>query len=230
MELQFRPGLSRCASLEFEGKMPNVVQAVDSLGFDCDIKLTPGNARAAAAMGFKWCARYLPLFNNALGWDLEANEVGVILAAGLDLMGVQHVRRYWHPNATLGQQDGKAAADAAKAAGVLPGVHLFLDLEDIAGSTGDTINHAAAWSSVVIAEGFRAGLYVGFAVPLTPLQLYDLPGFDQYWSDFGKREVATRGFSIRQQSPSPIIGVGLEIDVDVLTADHKGDRPYMLSP
>jgi hypothetical protein len=207
--------------------MPNVVQATDSLGFDSDIKVTPGNARAASAMGFHWCARYLPLFNNALGWDLEVNETAVILAAGLNLIGVQHVRRYWHPSAGLGQQDGKAAADAAKNAGLLPGTHLFLDLEDIAGTGGDTIAHASAWSSVVLAEGFRAGLYVGYAVPLDAQQLYGLPGFDQYWSDFGHRIVAVRGTSIMQQSPSVVIGVGLEIDVDVLTADHKGDRPYM---
>ena len=68
-------------------------------------------------------------------------------------------------------------------------------------------------------------MYHGYAVPLSASDLYDLPGFDCYWSDAGKRPVATRGNAVVQGAEVTISGV--KFDLDTVAADALGGLPFV---
>jgi hypothetical protein len=79
----------------------------------------------------------------------------------------------------------------------------------------------------MIGAGYRAGLYHGYSVPLGALDIFDLPGFDCYWSDAGNRPVTTRGNAITQGPEVTIAGV--KFDLDVVASDLQGGLPFMAS-
>lgn len=189
---------------------------------------TPCNVHVAAALraaGKVGIVRYVPLPANGSAADISAAELGGLVGEGLDCMLVQHVRRPpWDPGAHDGEADGAAAAAHAERVGYPPGCHLWLDVEGITGSATATVAFAVAWQRAVIAAGYRSGLYVGYAVPLDAEGLYELPGFDSYWSDFGRRSVATRGFAVVQHAPEVTIG-GVSFDRDDVAPDALGDLP-----
>lgn len=87
------------------------------------------------------------------------------------------------------------------------------------------IVYANLWAGRVLHSGFRAGLYVGYDVPLTPTELYEDLSHDSYWKDAGPREVAVRGFAVQQLAPERVIA-GLRIDEDVVVADLLGALPF----
>ena len=148
--------------------------------------------------------RYVPLPDNSSAGDISRAEVAMICGAGLELLLVQHVRLPgWDPAHHDGDTDAAAALAKANEVGYPHGCHLFLDLEGINGSAFATINFAVDWQHTLIAGLFRAGLYVGYGVPLYAEDLYELPGFDCYWSDAANRQVATRGFAIKQGPRCP---------------------------
>jgi hypothetical protein len=212
----------------------NVICRAATVGLWCDAsqKVSAEQAAGLKAVGYVGIVRYVPLPKNGARLDIDASELDWIVEAGLELMLVQHVRespkgsRGWDPAAHSGTVDGQDAADFAKAAGYPAGAHLWLDLEDIGGSGLSTIAFAEAWAGAVMAAGFKAGAYVGFDVPLDAQALYDLHGFDSYWSDAGPRAVADRGFAMKQITPQVVVA-GVEIDRDDLQADRHGEVPFV---
>lgn len=75
----------------------------DSQGFDTDTVLTTTSAPGLVAAGYCFCIRYLSLQSPGKAGDLTLSEAGIILAAKLGLMAVQHVDAYgWTPTAALG--------------------------------------------------------------------------------------------------------------------------------
>ncbi len=64
---------------------------------------------------------------------------------------------------------------------------------------------------------------MGFDVPLSPLELYDLHKVNSYWSDPGPRAVATRGFAVKQGLEIQIGGKAF--DPNVVAPDDLGDTP-----
>jgi len=135
----------------------------------------------------------------------------------------------WSPAAVMGQDDARAAVSSAQAAGYLPGCHLWVDVEGVArlSSPMAVLQYIEAWAAVVLADGFRAGLYYGYDVPLSAAQLYGIRGIDQYWRAV-PLDVATRGCSVVQFQPSTFI-CGVEVDVDLTVGDHEGDFPFEMS-
>lgn len=207
---------------------------------DTDVPLSDVVLEAVRAAGYVGVFRYLPLPGNSARYDISAGELARTIAADLQCGLVQHCRRGLidalgqdrgiDASEHDGEQDGRVAALAAAAAGYSASCHLFLDLENLGRSTtAAVIAYADAWAYAVrLAGNYAAGLYVGFAVPLTPEQLYNLPGFDTYWSDAGHRHVATRGCAIVQGHEVTIAGV--TFDEDYVAPDLLGGLPMVASP
>jgi hypothetical protein len=131
----------------------------------------------------------------------------------------------------MAQADGLAAVTRARAAGYLPGCHLWMDLEGVASMVGPVavIQYVEAWASVVLAAGFRAGLYYGVQAVLSGAQLYGIRGVDQYMRGANiSLNVANRGCSVIQMWP-PVTISGVNLDVDVTIPDNDGDTPYELT-
>jgi hypothetical protein len=201
-----------------------------ALGFDADSVVSLNAAQQFASQGYAFCVRYLSLGDGQAEGDLSPAESGNILAAGLGLTAVQHVRRPgWSPSAGLGQADGSHAAINAGAVGFPPGVNIWCDLEGVSISSlaSDVIAHSNAWFAAVSAAGYVPGLYVGANVVLSGQQLYDL-AFEHYWQSAS--EVPTlpaRGYQMVQTLvPGLVNGIG--IDKDVTQTDSAGGQAIWL--
>lgn len=192
---------------------------------DTSFPLTQHVCDALKAAGKVGVVRYVPLPGNSSHGDITAAELVAICGAGLECLLVQHVRLPgWDPGKHDGAGDGSMAGLVAYEAGYPDGAHVFLDLEGIHGSPFDTTGFAVDWQHRVMGNNLNAGLYVGYAVPLHPADLYELPGFDCYWSDAGPRHVATRGFAIKQGPEVTIAGV--KFDTNTVAADLLGGLPW----
>jgi len=198
-------------------------------GFDADTQLTAGLARQFFALGYRFCVRYVSRGPEASA-DLSGDEASAILGAGLALMPVQHVRAPgWSPSASLGQQDGAAAAANAGAVGFPPGVNVWCDLEgvDAAVEAPAVTDYCQAWFDAVAAGGFVPGLYVGAEAILTGPQLFALP-FQHYWqSQSNVPAIPQRGYQLIQLYPSVTVN-GIGIDVDVIQTDQLGGQAQWL--
>jgi hypothetical protein len=186
--------------------------------------MTPKLVSTVKSAGFGGVVRYVPHVGAAGQHDITAQEAGIILGGGLGLLLVQHVRlTNWNPADCSGHDDGMAAASRAYGCGYLPGAHIFCDLEGMAGGAAAAQDYANSWADAVVAAGFLAGCYVGYQVPLSPQQLYQLHRMTSYWSDAATRQVAGRGFSMKQHFPITL--GGLQFDPNDVAVDHRGETP-----
>ena len=197
-------------------------------GFDSDTALTRVTASELAASGFQFAVRYLSRSQPQNRGDPSADEVQVILGAGLALMGVQHVSRPgWAPSQALGLEYGQAAGVNAHGVGLPLGVAVWLDLEGIAPYAGaaETIAYVNAWAASVTSAGYQPGLYVGANQPLTGDELYWRLKVTRYWRSASTvPNIPYRGYCMVQAlAPSPIDGVS--INRDVIMADAFGGLP-----
>src|SRR6202789_3267989 len=132
------------------------------------------------------------------------------------------------PRRQRGQAHGAAEERNAKAAGYLPAANLWQDLEGVSSTSKpqDVIDYCNEWGNAVIAAGFLHGLYVGYDAILSAQELYALPTVRSYWSDFGNRSVAIRGFAMKQLTNDTVIpDLPFPIDLDLVHADMLGARP-----
>lgn len=204
------------------------------LGFDINAPVTAAMAAAFVAHDFKFVARYLPRLTGHAS-DLSAPEVEILHAAGLAVMGVQHVESEssWVPNGEKGSAYGVAAGRAAVAAGLPLDTSLWCDLEgvDTAVPARDVIAYCEAWYDAVLAYGFTPGLYVGWHSGLTPPVLGAL-SFTRYWGAYnlnGDQHPTPRGLCMQQHAckcPVP----GYEIDSDTIREDAFGGLPILCVP
>jgi len=199
-------------------------------GFDSDTVIGASAAQQFYADGYRFCVRYLSLGAQQSTSDLTTAEATAILASGLALMPVQHVRYPgWMPTASLGQQDGTHAASHAGAIGFPPGVNVWCDLEGVGASAAaaDVVAYCNAWYTAVAAAGYAPGLYVGASAGLNGQQLYELQ-FQHYWkSESNVPAVAVRGYQM-VQSPAPAPVEGVSIDRDVTQTDNLGGQVLWL--
>lgn len=213
--------------------LPGSIQAAPdgAMGFDADTRISANVAQQFVNQGYSFCVRYLSRGIGQAPGDLSAAEAGGILAAGLGLMAVQHVRQVgWEPNAALGQGDGTHAAGNAAAIGFPPGVNIWCDLEGVAGdaAAADVIGYCNAWFAAVAARGYVPGLYVGANCILDGQQLYDL-AFQHYWKSISDVPVLpARGYQLTQTMvPGLVNGIG--IDKDVAKTDGEGGQALWLA-
>lgn len=208
---------------------PIAVAAIPGRIVDTNSKLSSELIELVKQEGYLAIARYVPLPHNAPDSDLDAKELAAILAAGLSVLIVQHVREPgWNPAQHCGETDARTAIEFAQAAGYAPGSHVFLDLEGISGTGPDTRTFAESWAATISAAGYRAGCYVGYNVPLNAEELYALHTINSYWSDPGNRAVATRGFALKQHESIRIGGV--PFDPDTVQVDMLGQTPLWTAP
>jgi hypothetical protein len=200
-----------------------------ALGCDSDTKLGAQQAARLKSLGLRFVVRYLSLGANESGGDLDKPEVADILDAGLGLMAVQHVRLPgWTPSAALGIEDGSHAAHNAVSAGLPAGVTLWVDLEGINGTVGDTVAYANAWNDAVKGAGYDTGVYVGGGVPLDEMQLFALLHTHRYWRSFSQvPNVGKRGYCMIQLYPTTNLG-GVSVDLDIIQKDYLGGLPRWL--
>ena len=192
---------------------------------DTDYPLSSYVVSALVSAGRIGVCRYVPLPGNDSAGDISKTELEIICGAGLELLLVQHPRNPgWNPANCSGDADAASALSKATEVGYPHGAHIFQDLEGINGSAAVTIGFAVDWQHTILAGLKQAGLYVGYGVPLHPLDLYELPGFNSYWSDAGNRQVATRGTAILQ-GPEVTIG-GVKFDLDAVRLDLLGAVPF----
>lgn len=201
-------------------------------GFDTDTTLDTASAQAFAR-NYTFCLRYVSLGSTLDSGDLTSTEAHSILAAGLALMPVQHVRYPgWSPDSALGSTDGKNAASHAHAIGFPADVNVWLDLEGIATGTAaaGVAAYANAWYVAVRRAGFVPGVYVGANSILSSEQLYYDLLFRHYWrSASDVPDVMTRGY-VMTQTLVPGTVNGISIDLDSAGADNLGSNLQWLAP
>ena len=201
-----------------------VQRAQPCMAVDTAAKLDAATIQAVRAANYACIIRYVNLPGVSPQRDIDSAELSTILDGGLALLLVQHVRYPgWNPAHASGVTDAQAAIETARNARYRRGAHLYVDLEGINGTAAATIQFANDWASAVVAAGYLAGAYIGYNVPLSPEQIYDLHLVTSYWSDLGPRKVATRGFAIKQHAQINVHGV--DFDPDTIQTDLKGETP-----
>jgi hypothetical protein len=191
-------------------------------GVDTILTFGPSRAKAIKDAGFDFVIRYLG--------TLTMLERNVLLNAGLALLAVTYSRRAgWQPNTAVGDSDGQHAVQNARMAGLPEGMSLFLDVEGPHGKGADVIGYVNAWATRVIAGGYRAGIYVGYGIPLTDQQMYYSLKVTGYWDSCSKNVgVAVRGFQMVQEYPGNQKIAALQVDVNRIQADLLGCTPNWL--
>jgi hypothetical protein len=176
--------------------------------------------------------------------DASSLELSRLLAAGLSVMLVQHVKsaESWDPEgAALGKVYGRNAALLARACGYALGATLWCDLEGVAvGTPASTIRaYCNAWYDAVLAGGYSPGSTSAGTPGLSAYELYWRLKMRRFWSAYNLNKdqyPAVRGVQLRQQAATAkdrVVGVEWlsAIDVNVIQTDALGDSPLlMLAP
>jgi hypothetical protein len=217
----------------------HVFAAPDGLrGLDTAETVTASAAVALRKNGFRFCVRYVRR-DKPHASALSANEARSLLNAGLGLMAVQYVKSEssWKPTAAKGSRNGEVAASEAEKLGLPWGVTIWCDLEGVeVGTPAErTIDYCNQWHAAVGGAGYVPGLYVGYRAGLTPLQLYRSLRFTHYWGAYNlnaDQYTAVRGLQMKQSRRRPEdlpAGLGLDFQVDRVSADALGGRPTLLA-
>ncbi|WFU23926.1 murein L,D-transpeptidase catalytic domain family protein [Bradyrhizobium sp. CB1717] len=202
-------------------------------GFDANTKLTATTAKALKEAGFKFAIRYLSRKAKPPAKDLTADELDIILDAGLAVMAVQHVAPSgWTPSDTLGVECGGNAATHARAIGLPEKSSVWLDLEGIAAGTpaSAVIAYCNAWFKEVESAGYTTGVYVGANCILSADELYLSLKTKHYWkSGSNVPDIPHRGYCMVQHIiPDDKIG-GVAIDRNVTFVDAFGSAPMLVT-
>jgi hypothetical protein len=202
-----------------------------SLVIDTDQVLTAASIAAihAARPDVRGAIRYVSLAHPGVAGDITAEEVAAIVGAGWGLMLVQHCRFRFFPSRTLGEADGTAAANNAAAVGYPTSAIVAVDWEGYTKAGDDGISYLNEVCGIIRALGYEDMVYAGFGqpgvTPLTSEQLYYDLTTERYWQPASADApvVAVRGPCIRQQLPSVIAGVA--VDLNVVRVDNKMGLP-----
>lgn len=196
-------------------------------GIDTNSVISQSSGAAYRQMGDVFAVRYISRGSSEDSGDLTHGEAAGILAGGLALMPVQHVRLSpWQPTGDLGTSDGKAAGALSASVGFPTGVNVWCDLEgvDTSSSAADVTAYADNWAAAVTAAGYVPGLYVGANSGLTADQLGSL-NFQHYWKSFSTVPTVTgRGYQLIQSANSQ------SVDNDKTQNDDKGGSVIWLHP
>jgi len=117
--------------------------------------------------------------------------------------------------------------------GIPAGVTMWLDVERVsqALSPADTIAKINAAAAALQHAGFLAGLYVGAGTPLGELALYESLSVTRYWHSLSDvPNVAQRGYCMRQIRPNDVLVKTIDVDVDIVEPDYKGNLPTFAAP
>lgn len=180
-----------------------------SLRFGCDTlaTLTPPDFARLAASGIAWRAGYIDHVTPA--------ELAAQLAAGILFSPVTYAL----------ELDPLHTVERLAALGIPDGVTVWLDIEGAGLVAPTLIAKINAWARAVQVAGRQAGLYVGAGTPLDANALYAL-AVTRYWHSVSDvPNVARRGYCMRQIRPDDVIVDGVDVDIDIVEPDYKGDLP-----
>lgn len=191
-------------------------------GIDTWLNLTsPACARLHSA-GYAFAVQYLGRLTSVIR--------DAVLESGLALLAVTTCRKPgWAPSEDLGTRDGADAVTYAQAAGLPEGMTLYLDFEGPGSGALACAAHVDAWAHQVTGAGYVAGLYVGYGVPLTPAELYALAVTTYWHSCSDAPDVAVRGYAMTQLRPPNVHVCGVEVDLDTIHTDGRGETPPWLT-
>lgn len=202
-------------------------------GFDANTKLTATTAKALKNAGFAFAIRYLSREVPQSARDLSAEELDIILDAGLAVMAVQHVAPAdWTPSEALGVEFGANAATHARAIGLPEKSSVWLDLEGIAHGTpaSAVIAYCNAWFREVESAGFTTGVYVGASCILSGDELYLNLKTKHYWkSGSHVPDIPHRGYCMVQHIVADDVVGGVAIDRNVTFVDAFGGAPMLVT-
>lgn len=137
-------------------------------GVDLATPLTDETARALRAAGYQWVARYLVPDRPAYRWKrLTRAEAEAISRAGLRIVSVWELTaRRPIGGAPVGEADGRAAAEEARALGQSPGsaVYLAVDFDAQSGDRPRVLDYLRAAAGPLRAAGYRPGVYGSYDV------------------------------------------------------------------
>jgi hypothetical protein len=184
-----------------------------SLTFGCDTLQTvaPVDFARLRARGISWRAGYIDHVSPA--------ELAAQLAAGILFSPVTYALEV-DPLHTLARLATLKIPDHAT---------VWLDIEGTNLDPTTIKTKINTWASAVQIAGYEAGLYVGAGTPLNQDELWALR-VTRYWhslSDVPK--VSRRGYCVRQLRPNDVFVDGIDVDVDVVEYDYKGDLPSFVS-
>lgn len=210
-----------------------------SKGLDANRRISIQSADTFAEKQFKFAVRYIRR-EKENDHDLVREEVEDILEAGLGLMVVQHVAPPgWKPSGTLGTAYGLVAAAEACSVGILKGVTVWCDLEEVSKDTLaiDVIEYCNNWYDEVKRYEFEPGLYVGYDPGLSSTQLYRSLKFQRYWGAYNQNSdqiPIVRGNCMKQRvaAKSDLIAgfTNQNMDIDFIGIDKLGGTPSLLLP
>ena len=196
----------------------------EAIVLDTDMKLSASEAKALYSAGARTVVRYVPLPGNAPGWDLDAQELASDTEAGLVVVVIQHPRAPENNvlSAATGAGDAAHAVQYCRHIGYVQqadgiALSLGLDMEGVKNPGPSSFAHALQWVTDVLAAGYRALVYFGFASGVTSAQADELAALGSvvFWCDAGPykdRPAPTRGYALKQEPQSTMAGVGIDRD------------------
>jgi hypothetical protein len=208
------------------------VSASRFAAFDASEYITPSNASALYAAGYRLAFRYArrdkkvnAIPDTGSPVSLSLRERDELLAVGFKLSLVQFASLSLVPSTATGVQAGSAMVYNAQQLGFLPGNVLWCDVEWASvpsGGASAVMAYIKAWALEVVNAGYVCGCYVGPNAGLTGDQWYSLPKVTAYWkSGSAVPWVTNRGFQALQGLP--ILVGGVEIDQDLICLDNKNE-------
>jgi len=207
-------------------------------GIDTASTVTAAAAAALHKAGYRFCVRYVRRDKQHAS-ALSPKEARYLLNTGLGLMAVQYVESEssWKPTSAKGSRNGGVAASEAEKLELPWGVTIWCDLEGVEVGTPAqrVIDYCNQWHSAVSSAGYVPGLYVGYRAGLSPPQLYRSLRFTHYWGAYNlnaDKYPAVRGLQMKQsqrKSGDAPTGLGLDFQVDRVSADALGGRPTLLA-
>jgi Domain of unknown function (DUF1906). len=195
-------------------------------GIDCNSPLSVAKLASLRTAGYRVATRYVRRVQHH-DYDLTTGELLTILQAGFGLNIAQHVDANWVPSAAVGAAYGATAVQECRALGLIAGVTVSCDLEDVRPGTPPqaVIDYLKAWYAAVRGAGYQPMLYVGYNCGISGNDLYYKLPFVRYWSAYNLNQdhyPVVRGVCGRQFPERALYG--LRYDPDTYHADAKGGR------
>lgn len=192
---------------------------------DTDATITRAQAKALKAAGVAGvvrCIGHTPVF---AADNLSPAELAMLLEEGLAVVGAYQMWAAGGQTASLGQELGQLAVVEARAAGLLPGCMIALDLEGAFPDKAAAIAYVESWHAAVAASEFAPGVarYYGPGFPLSTAEIDALPPA-LAWRSASKLVGEPSSGYVLTQGESMRVG-GVPVD-----GDHAAGRDKLWRP
>jgi Domain of unknown function (DUF1906) len=193
-----------------------------SRGVDTIAHITYEQAKALYAAGYRFAVRYLGHISPAEVIDITSGGLALLFVAGYSR------RPGWVPTASMGAQDGCQVNAHLLELGAT-GTSIYVDFEGPAGDKAACLLYGNAAAHAIQHGGSPAGVYVGYGIPLDSVELYWSLAFTGYWKSLSNvPDIDIRGYQMIQHGPANQKVCGVQVDINTIQADRKGNVPQWL--